>query len=86
MFVKFFRAHLLLNLIWQIFASNYIKAWEKQVVITEHDKRKGQKEVQSHFEIDWWENVYIYIINNGINLVTCASKLKVVRGIPGEPI
>ena len=29
---------------------------------------------------------HILDINNGINLVTCASKLKVVRGIPGEPI
>ena len=31
-------------------------------------------------------NNIIRLISNGINLVTCASKLKVVRGIPGEPI
>ena len=29
---------------------------------------------------------YDYSYNNGMNLVTCASKLKVVRGIPGQLI
>ena len=27
-----------------------------------------------------------YNIYNAINLMTCASKLKIVSGIPGEPI
>ena len=40
-----------------------------------------------HFEEHLYVLLYMGVggrTNNGMNLVTCASKLKVVRGIPGQ--